>query len=91
LVVFVSEEQTKENDENAGSLFLSGLQNFVGGNEAKTLFVIAELLSETQEGCFKSIRLGAVSKAAACRHCEEERRSNPVIIRHFWIASLRSQ
>jgi hypothetical protein len=23
--------------------------------------------------------------------CEEERRSNPVIISYFWIASLRSQ
>jgi hypothetical protein len=46
--VFISKEQTKENDENVGSLFLSGLQNFVGGNEVWTLFVIAGLLSETQ-------------------------------------------
>jgi hypothetical protein len=37
------------------------------------------------------IKRGAVSKAASRPHCEEERRSNPVIIRHFRIASLRSQ
>jgi hypothetical protein len=41
-------------------LFLSGLQNSVGGNEVRTLFVIAELLSETQ---------GDVSKGLF-RHCE---------------------
>jgi hypothetical protein len=63
LVVFISEEQTKETDENVGSLFLSGLQNFVIGNEVWTLFVIAELLSETQ---------GAVLKGLSRRHCEEE-------------------
>jgi hypothetical protein len=34
---------------------------------------------------------GDVSKGLSHRHCEEERRSNPVIIRHFRIASLRSQ
>jgi hypothetical protein len=82
LVVFISEEQTKENDENVGYLFLSGLQNFVIGNEVKTLFVIAELLSKTQ---------GAISKASILRHCEEDRRSNPVIISYFRIASLRYQ
>jgi hypothetical protein len=33
LVDFISKKQTKETDENVGSLFLSGLQNFVvGGN-----------------------------------------------------------
>jgi hypothetical protein len=32
VVVFISEEQTKETDEKIGSLFLSGLQNFAGGN-----------------------------------------------------------
>jgi hypothetical protein len=48
LRVFISKEQTKENDDGIGSLFLSGLQNSVGGNEVWTLFVIAELLSETQ-------------------------------------------
>jgi hypothetical protein len=34
---------------------------------------------------------GAVSKAAACRHCEGATRSNPVIINYFRIASFRSQ
>jgi hypothetical protein len=48
LRVLISEEQTKGNDEKVGSLFLSGLQNFIGGNEVWTFFVIAELLSETQ-------------------------------------------
>jgi hypothetical protein len=48
LVVFISKEQTKETDDGVDSLFLSGLQNSVGGNEVRTLFVIAELLSETQ-------------------------------------------
>jgi hypothetical protein len=33
-------------------------------------------------------KVGVVSKAASCRHCEEERRSNPVIISYFWIASF---
>jgi hypothetical protein len=51
--VFISKEQTKETDEGVGSLFLSGLQNSVGGNEVWTLFVIAELLSETQGGVSK--------------------------------------
>jgi hypothetical protein len=31
LRVFISGEQTKETDENVGSLFLSGLQSFVIG------------------------------------------------------------
>jgi hypothetical protein len=35
LVVVISGEQTKETDENVGYLFLSGLQNFVGGNGVK--------------------------------------------------------
>jgi hypothetical protein len=41
LAVFISEEQTKENDENIGYLFLSGLQNFIigrGNDEAIRLF-----------------------------------------------------
>jgi hypothetical protein len=33
LVVLISDEQTKENDEGVGYCFLSGLQNFdIGGN-----------------------------------------------------------
>jgi hypothetical protein len=69
---------------------VSSLQVFISGEQTKEtdgnigslFFVIAELLSETQ---------GAVSKALILRHCEEERRSNPVIFRYFRIASLRSQ
>jgi hypothetical protein len=42
-------------------------------------------------GGLESFRLGGVSKAASRRNFEEERRSNPVIISVFRIASLRSQ
>jgi hypothetical protein len=48
LRVLISKKQTKETDEKVCYLFLSGLQNLIGGNGVKTLFVIAELLSETQ-------------------------------------------
>jgi hypothetical protein len=86
LRVLISEEQTKETDEKVEYLFLGGLQNFVidRAHPVETRFIASPPIV--------SFRLAeAVSKAVACRHCEEERRSNPVIINHFRIASLRYQ
>jgi hypothetical protein len=44
LRVFIFGEQTKENDENVGSLFFNRLQNFIIGNRAE--------LGGTKSGCF---------------------------------------
>jgi hypothetical protein len=47
---FISEEQTKENDKNVGYLFLSGLQNFVGGRR------------NDKSGLLRQLTLGVVLK-----------------------------
>jgi hypothetical protein len=56
LVVFISGEQTKETDENVGSLFLSGLQNFAGGsNRFVNKSIYGKTLCERQipRGCLE--------------------------------------
>jgi hypothetical protein len=78
----------RRNDEAIQLLSVtSGLLHFVRNDESGLLRHPLRI----GYGIFFYRHSGDVSKASILRHCEEVRRSNPVIINHFRIASLRSQ